>query len=205
MRMRAIAIVIGFSLGASGCSVVKYSAIDLTVPAGQVVNRWRNRCYERRAADAAWKQFEASCPGKQHSEGFCDGFKKGFVEYVDANGTGVPPGMPPPCYRNVPLETPAGRQIIADWYAGYAQGSAAGQASGLRSLLVVPPSDMLRNSIVAPIRPVADSGARLPASPDLPTPRMVPAPEDVLPDNDNAAAANRAKLSGAAPAGTSAP
>ncbi|MBY0457857.1 MAG: hypothetical protein K2V38_11000, partial [Gemmataceae bacterium] len=49
-----------------------------------------------KAADAAWEQ---ACRPGPHSEHYADGFREGFVDYVEAGGAGGPPYLPPFRYR----------------------------------------------------------------------------------------------------------
>lgn len=71
------------------------------------------------------------------------GFLDGFVDYLDAGGTGNPPTLPPRRYWRTEHENQAGYQAVQDWYRGYAQGAAAAQASGYRELVTICTSDSL--------------------------------------------------------------
>lgn len=172
MRLYAIVAVVALSLGSSGCGIIKYSALNTVVAPARLVNECRNRNEECAAADVAWKQVQAACPDGRASKAYAKGFKKGFVEYLDANGNHQPPGMPPLWLRTMPFESPAGHQAIEDWYAGYRHGAQVAHDSGIRRWIVVPPSDMLPNSVVAPFNPASSRTAY--PSPALPAPRKVP-------------------------------
>ncbi len=188
MKWKAAMIVIGLSFASSGCGIIEYTAINAAILPARCINQCRARIHEREAADHAWKQVAQSCPDGQYSVDYEKGFKRGFVQYLDRNGDGQPPGAPPACYRCLHGETPAGVQAVRDWYAGYNHGARVAQETGIRSWIVVPPSDMLTNSIVAPFgsRPGAE-GAGTGAGSTLPAPRKVaPEPPDSEPNNQAA-------------------
>ena len=71
------------------------------------------------------------------------GFLDGFVDYLDAGGTGNPPPLPPRRYWRTEHENPNGYRAVQDWYRGYAHGAAAAQASGYRELVTICTSDSL--------------------------------------------------------------
>lgn len=71
------------------------------------------------------------------------GFEDGFVDFLDAGGTGSPPTLPPRRYWKKQYQTPAGQRAAADWFTGYERGTATARESGLRQLIVVPVSDSL--------------------------------------------------------------
>jgi hypothetical protein len=114
-------------------------------------------------AEKAWRAYEAACPGPAPSDDFYLGFKKGFVEFVEADGSGEPPATPPFRYRNFRYQTPAGIQAIEDWYAGFRAGAAAARASGLRETIVIPMSAPPLNVVprvpvaMPPFRPVSSA------------------------------------------------
>ncbi|MFM7148591.1 MAG: hypothetical protein ACKO23_01995 [Gemmataceae bacterium] len=86
----------------------------------------------------AWKAIRKSDPSKQYSIDYADGFKEGFIDYLDAGGTGEPPLYPPFRYRKSSKASPEMIQGIQDWYAGFRHGSRVAKESGIRSLLVLP-------------------------------------------------------------------
>src|SRR4051794_24133388 len=108
MRLIASLVLMGLACCNTGCGIVKYSTINLWVPPGRILNQWRNRLNECEAAEVAWKQMRYTCPDGEYSKAFAKGFKKGFIEYLDANGTPQPPGAPPYCYRFLCFESPDG-------------------------------------------------------------------------------------------------
>jgi hypothetical protein len=140
--------------------------------------------------------------GSAFSKPFYEGFLEGFIDYVEAGGTGEPPYLPPFRYRLSEHRTTEGHAAIQDWYAGFRQGAAAARASGLRELNCVPlpgpavPGDFRGGSTeslqlgIQAIQPFAtdeDTSPRrpnevlpTPAGPTLgPTPRIVPGPPEI--------------------------
>lgn len=139
----------------------------------------------RERAEAAYK---AACGrGARHSDPFHDGFVDGFIDYVEAGGTGEPPYLPPFRYRLTKYRTADGGVAVAEaWYAGFREGSAAARASGLRELNFVP---LPGPAVTADVR-VAEPPVALPApsgrSPwevpgSVAPPRVEPAPKTLPP------------------------
>lgn len=187
MSWRAVVIVIGLCLSSSGCGIVQYTALNTVAVPGRVVNQCRNKIHEKEAADTAWRQVAPTCPDGEYSTAYEKGFRRGFKEHLDANGDAQPPGTPPLCYRVLCLETAAGNQAVRDWYAGYSHGVRVAQETGIRSWIVVPPSDRLLTSVVAPFGGAASSDRR-DAAPTLPAPRRATPPAEKNDQASNAPA-----------------
>lgn len=137
-------------------------------------------------AEKAWQSYEQACPAMALSDDYYHGFKKGFVEFVEADGSGEPPATPPFRYRSPRYQTPAGIQAIEDWYAGFRAGAAAGRASGLRETVVIPTSAPPLNVVprvavaMPPFRPVASAAPPGGATEGLIIlPRPAPAPPNL--------------------------
>lgn len=146
---------------------------------------------EGRAAEA-WEQLCRSS-GRKHSDPYGDGFREGFVDYVEAGGTGEPPYLPPFRYRLTKYRTADGIRAVEEWYAGFRHGAAVARESGLRELNYVPlpgpaipadarvhaPGPVLPQTILMPPPPAAPGGAPeflhapRPANPG-PLPQMPP-------------------------------
>ena len=75
-----------------------------------------------------------------------EGFLDGFVDYLDAGGTGNPPPLPPRRYWKAKHENPNGNCAVQDWYRGYARGVAAAQVSGYREMVLICPSDSIAST-----------------------------------------------------------
>jgi hypothetical protein len=137
-------------------------------------------------AEKSWTQLCKANP--QHfSDAYHNGFVEGFVDYVQAGGSGEPPYLPPFRYRLSPYRTPEGLSLVDDWYAGFRHGSAIAKESGLRELNLVPlpayavPKDLNAVDTSETIKP-ASSNPKAPneGSPwgdqrkILPIPRSIP-------------------------------
>lgn len=96
-------------------------------------------------AVAAWKSVMQEHPGVEFSVHYAEGFRQGFVDYLNAGGTGAPPPVPPRKYWGVRYETPEGHAAMQDWFAGFRHGAALAAQSGYREFIVlptaIPPSD----------------------------------------------------------------
>ena len=146
----------------------------------------------RRHAEESWNRYLASC-GHRLSKAYHNGFVEGFVDYVQAGGTGEPPYLPPFRYRLTPFRSPDGTSLIEEWYAGFRQGAAAAKESGLREFSYVPlpgyaiPKDLNaadsldvgKPQSVPPKQPVDGSPGEQPGM--LPTPRIIPPIKDASP------------------------
>jgi hypothetical protein len=91
----------------------------------------------RQRAREAWKSVCQASPDHPYSSDYADGFEAGFRDFVEAGGTGEPPGMPPPCYR-LSCNAGPGRQALLDWYAGFRHGAAVARENGLRQAILIP-------------------------------------------------------------------
>jgi hypothetical protein len=121
-----------------GCGFCGYALQNLkNSPADALDDHAANRRF-RKIAKAAWQTVETDGFPIHYSADYADGFQAGFVDYLEANGTGEPPAAPPKRYRHSRYETPAGQQAINDWFAGFRHGTQAAQASGYRPAVVLP-------------------------------------------------------------------
>ena len=76
------------------------------------------------------------------------GFSDGFVDFLEAGGTGNPSPLPPRRYWKAKYQNPAGYQSTQDWFRGFQHGATAAQASNYRSFVTVPLSDAVISSTV---------------------------------------------------------
>jgi hypothetical protein len=163
---------------AAGCSWVPYALNNMLETPTEVVERYALRCRFRRMAKDAW----AECSkGQKYSRYYERGFKDGFVEFLDADGTGNPPAVPPWWYRQNRFLTPGGQLEVEDWLAGYRQGALVARASGYRIIVTVPVT-------LPPLHTPGPEAPQVPvtAGPDaavtLPPPRIQPAPGQEEPE-----------------------
>ena len=125
-------------------------------------------------ACTVWEDEHAHSAGC--SADFAQGFKEGFVDYLDAGGTGQPPPLPPRRYLAFRYQTPDGYQAITDWFAGFRRGAAAAAESGYRKYVVIP--SPLASGQVAP---KASGHDRLPAPSTGSGPGFPPSPQPLAP------------------------
>jgi hypothetical protein len=141
----------------------------------------------KKFALAAYRQVCRLAPDGALSAHYQDGFVEGYIDYLDAGGTGEPPAMGPFRYRLHEYQTFEGRRALHEWFAGFRHGASVAKASGFRELILMPvasfpcepppvqfylpPSGQLRDGrqqqlySVPPTQPVGR----------LPAPRVVPA------------------------------
>lgn len=136
----------------SGFEICRYASRNLYEAPVDARDDCLERMRYRHLGEAAWEQVCAENPG-QYSVHYGRGFVDGFADFVYAGGTGEPPAVPPWRYRKAVYETPEGVQAVEDWFAGFRHGAAAAQASGLRSLVIVPVSVPAPQAWAAPPPP----------------------------------------------------
>jgi hypothetical protein len=157
---------------AAGCSWIPYALNNMVETPTEVVERYTLRCRFRRMAKDAWAQCGQ---GQNYSRYYERGFKEGFVEFLDADGTGNPPAVPPWWYRQNRFLTPEGQLEVEDWLAGYRQGALVARASGYRRIVTV-------SVTLPPLHTPGPEAPQVPviAAPEaavtLPPPRIQPAP-----------------------------
>jgi hypothetical protein len=100
------------------------------------------KCMAEQAALAAWKEACQLAPEAAISRDYKDGFIEGYVDYLDAGGTGEPPAMPPFRYQLHHYQSVPGRLAVQDWFAGFRHGASLAKASGLREIILVPVSNV---------------------------------------------------------------
>lgn len=168
--MRYPFLLVGLCLLGAGCGpIVRYSTRNLVQAQcdfwGEVAVNLRN-C---RLAEVAWEEVRGQHP---YSEFYADGFKKGFVDYLQAGGCGEPPVVPPWKLRKPRYETPEGVRAVEDWFAGFRHGAQVAQASGYRELVIAPVAGPPPAYLPRDPRPQADD------MPLLPPPRRQPPDAD---------------------------
>src|SRR5262245_8221944 len=101
-------------LASTGCSWVPYAIHNLAAaPVDEITECvFRDRLHER--ARTAWQEIQVHEPGP-FSKAYVQGFEAGFVDFIDRDGTGGPPAMPPPYLRRAVVRSPAGQDAVNDW------------------------------------------------------------------------------------------
>lgn len=150
MRMRWLFLVLCVSTASPGCSLFVTAARDVSYEVKLRVQECREDWRNRQSAQEAW---ESAYGKKNDNPDHACGFKAGFADYLSAGGTGMPPPLPPRHYWGYKYQTPAGHEAIEQWYAGYKEGAAAAQASGLRQLVLVPTHSGLLPATPPPLPP----------------------------------------------------
>ena len=157
-----------------GCSFYYYGAKNLLDFSVDARDRCLTRCRFDQMADDAWQHAVADDPALANGYHYGAGFRAGFADYLQNDGTGQPPAEPPWEYRTAGFETPQGRQDIDDWFAGWRSGAAAARAGGYREAAVVLPLALPPAYAKPPTPPPAAA-----ATPDrelLPMPHKEPNP-----------------------------
>ena len=132
-------IILALCLLQPGCSFVCYGAKNLIEAPLDARDREVMRGRFRGMADDAWKQAVADDPALAYAFHYGCGFRRGFADYLEADGTGQPPAEPPWEYQAAAFETPQGRRDVEDWYAGFRTGASVARAGGYRDAAVVLP------------------------------------------------------------------
>jgi hypothetical protein len=88
-------------------------------------------------AEEAWDLLSTCSPGRRYSADFEEGFKAGFIDYLDAGGNGQPPAVPPLRYQLCADD--AAQHAAQDWFTGFRLGASV--ASGLREASLVSLAD----------------------------------------------------------------
>jgi hypothetical protein len=121
-----------------GCTWLPYAARNTSTSFANVFHEYRFQCDIRRLAEAAWKEICYTDLTQGKGGEFGNGFRAGFTDYLDANGKGNPPAVPPYHLRTPILRSPQQSQDIADWNAGFRLGAEVASQSRWRDQIVVP-------------------------------------------------------------------
>jgi hypothetical protein len=91
-------------------------------------------------AQTAWREMEAQDSLSDVSDDYGAGFRKGYADFLEFGGQGLPPAVPPRPYWRTKRKSTNNRQAVQDWFDGFTHGASAAQESGLREVLVLPTS-----------------------------------------------------------------
>ncbi len=134
-------------------------------------------------AQSAWSSVCKLAPDGSLSRHYKDGFIEGYIDYLDAGGTGEPPAMPPFKYGLHLYQTVEGRQAVRDWFAGFRHGALIAKSSGFRELIIVPlasyPCEPPQISFYLPPNKTNDTQRRdlYSVPPSKPQSEILPAPK----------------------------
>lgn len=146
MRIKLVLCVLVMCSISSGCNLIVNSTRNLIFEPARVITECQERTRNRFLANEAWDEIRKHSPNVDYSKDYVKGFKAGFADYLYAGGTGTPPPLPPRHYWTVHYQTPEGFRAIEDWFAGFREGTAVAQQSGLRQELTIPTSLQPPNS-----------------------------------------------------------
>jgi hypothetical protein len=184
-------------LGSGGCSYIPQMAVNTFSAPVDKMNEYMFLCKLHRLARAALAKVEGD-DGKKYCDAYEEGFVKGFVDYVDRNGGGVPPAIPPYNLQRAALHNLEKHNDMEEWFAGFRHGAQVGKASGLRERVVVPISLPPQRSVDSLAPDAYAPAGNGPAAP-LPkpqqqnlTPDSPQATDDILWQSPNSLSANPA-------------
>lgn len=124
----------------TGCSWLPFAIDNLTGSTTGVFAEYKFKQQCKQLAELAW---ETTCQEPAHrlkhrSSEYEIGFKAGFIDYLDCNGNGEPPGTLPRHLRRPILRNAEQQQEIFDWIAGFRHGASVAAQENWRSRIVVP-------------------------------------------------------------------
>src|SRR5262249_55924719 len=137
-NMRAAWWAIGLCVVASGCGLVGRATHNLTYETRCCLDRAHEAKRNRRWVAEAWAH--GCADGGPRSGDYAQGFADGFLDYLEAGGSGEPPVLPPRRYWGSAYQTPVGRQLVDEWFAGFRHGAAVARDAGYRDLVTLPTS-----------------------------------------------------------------
>src|SRR5437763_335847 len=114
MRLRTTFCAVGLALLGTGCSLPSNAAQSLGFWSHQAIQDSREWHRDRKLAETAWNELNATKARRAASDDYAEGFKEGFAEHL-FRGTCVPPPLPPKRYRELKYQTPAGFRAAEDW------------------------------------------------------------------------------------------
>lgn len=136
----------------AGCHLVKNAAQNATYEAKLATDESKERCQYEKLAEETWAS-EQGAESPKFSKTYFEGFKDGFVDYLQFGGSGQPPYLPPKRFWTSHYRTPEGFQEIENWYAGFRHGVASAQRSGLRKWATLPNAYVTEQPLTVPHPP----------------------------------------------------
>lgn len=123
----------------TGCSWLPFAVDNAVGTPVTVIHEYKFKQQCKKLAELAW---ETACQEPSHrlhrSSEYEKGFKAGFIDYLDCNGNGEPPGTLPRHLRNPVLRNAEQQQDIFDWIAGFRHGASVASQEQWRTRIVVP-------------------------------------------------------------------
>lgn len=127
-----------FVMCVSGCTWIPYAIDNVSSAIGGYYHEQRFLREAEDLADTVWNEVGVGDLACKRCTEFERGFKTGFVEYLDANGDGSPPAVPPRRLRHHVLRSDREQRDIDDWFAGYRLGAQVAAQGGYRQRIVIP-------------------------------------------------------------------
>jgi hypothetical protein len=139
MRWKSVALAAALGPALAGCNIAHNTARNI-VNEPHVV--WTQHAIEhdlRKAAKTAWESAKAECSEHAASAEFRDGFRDGYVDYLDRGGNPTLPAVPPAKYtRHKKYFTENGQCRVKEYFLGFKLGQEVAIATGRRQFLTVP-------------------------------------------------------------------
>jgi hypothetical protein len=120
-----------------GCNWLPYAVKNVYSTPEEKIQECMFRHRLQKIARTTFQRIQQEQP-TNYSRAYAKGFEDGFVDFVDRNGSGDPPAIPPQCYQRDVVRSPEGQVEIEDWYSGFRHGVTAARVSGLRERVIVP-------------------------------------------------------------------
>src|SRR3974377_2063226 len=106
-------LVLLFVLSSGGCNWLPYAVNNVFSTPVEKIGECVFRCRLKKIARTTLQKIQQKEPMKC-SPACAKGFEDGFVDFVDRNGSGDPPAIPPQGYRRDVLRSPDGQMEIED-------------------------------------------------------------------------------------------
>ena len=179
----------------TGCQLASNAVHNITFEVKRVTAEVVEHRKLEQLARESWEKLRTTEDHRAHPKEFAEGFKDGFVDYLQFGGSGQPPFVPPKHYWGSYYHTPDGYRAIEDWFAGFRFGAATAQQSGYRkwvtmpsALTTEPPPPPVFSAVPEYLRPAPiqqasfRKGGTLPTAPTTESPPLVcPAAAPYLP------------------------
>lgn len=140
MRSKLALTIVGICALGAGCNLAKNATRNLSYECQRYTQHCLTHIRDQRVAEAALQEYLGCHADGCNSKEFCAGFKDGFVDQIEYNGTTQAPYYPPRRYWKMQYETAVGHIAIEEWYAGFQAGATAARNGNLHDLVVIPSS-----------------------------------------------------------------
>ena len=170
----------------TGCHLANNAVHNLTYEAKLATAEIQEQCNYEKLARASWQTVRANEDCRGVPKDYAQGFKDGFVDYLQFGGSGRPPFVPPKRYWGPRHRTLEGYRAVEAWYAGFRHGVEAAHHSGYRQWVTLPSAHttMLPETLVCRSSGMAESVENNRLAPTcLPSPNVLQSSEPMTPTN----------------------